>query len=350
MLDTTEQNIYKLENLDTLIKKLIVKGYRVIGPKREDNLVLFREIQSESEIDLSQVNTNSSIKDLLFPRSEKILSFEFVEKKVEIEDPRESFKKTVIIGAKPCDTASLPVMDKLFQDDCSDPFWTRKRNSTTIISFACTKCDEYCFCTSVGLSPDSKKGADIMLTEGKSGEKIVEIITDKGSNLAKELTEIFNDNTNVQDDSYVTTIDQDRISKVETVFDVGKVKQWLDNNFEDVLWEEFSRQCIGCGACTFLCPTCHCFDIVDEGTLNKGDRLKNWDACQMKTFTVHTSGHNPRSSQAQRWRQRIMHKFKYYVDKFDEILCVGCGRCSRHCPVDMNISECLSLIAEKNND
>ncbi|MGR3219674.1 MAG: 4Fe-4S dicluster domain-containing protein, partial [Candidatus Anammoxibacter sp.] len=234
--------------------------------------------------------------------------------------------------------------------DCTDPFWVRNRDLTTIISFACTKCDEYCFCTSVGLSPASKKGADIMIAEGKSGEKIVEIITDKGSDLANELTEIFKNDANNQDAGSDNTIDCVDVSEVTTEFDADKVKRWLDSNFEDDLWEEFSRQCIGCGACTFLCPTCHCFDIVDEGTLNKGDRLKNWDACQMKTFTVHTSGHNPRSSQAQRWRQRIMHKFKYYVDKFDEILCVGCGRCSRHCSVDMNISECLSLIAGKNND
>lgn len=348
MVETIEQNIYRLENLDTLIKRLIAMDYTVIGPKKEGRLVLFQEIQSGSEIHLDQVNTNNSIKDLFFPRSEKILSFRFAEKRVEIEDPPETFRKTVIIGAKPCDTASLPILDKLFQHDCCDPFWFSKRNATTIISIACDKCDEYCFCTSVGLSPVSKNGGDILLTEGETGNKIAEAITDKGANLLDELTDVFDKNAlNNHDCDNANNFCQNKISVVEPKFEADKVKQWLDDNFEDTLWEEFSRQCIGCGACTFMCPTCHCFDIVDEGSLDKGDRLKNWDACQMKTFTMHTSGHNPRSSQYQRWRQRIMHKFRYYVDKFNEILCVGCGRCSRYCPVDMNLSECLSLISEK---
>ena len=351
MVETANQNIYKLESIETLIKNLIDKDYRVIAPKKEDDsdIVMFQEIASESAIHLDQVNTNNSIKEMFFPRSEKILSFKFAEKKVEIEDPHESLKKTVVIGAKPCDTASLPIMDKLFQDDCCDKFWINKRESIIVISVACTKCDEYCFCTSVGLSPSSRKGADIMIFDDESGNLVAEVVTDNGNKLINDFTSLFvKDGTINSGSNNDTTFNQNNVSVVEEKFQTDKVKQWLDSNFENSFWEEFSRQCIGCGACTFLCPTCHCFDIVDEGTLNKGARLKNWDACQMKTFTMHTSGHNPRSSQDQRWRQRIMHKFKYYVDKFDDILCVGCGRCSRHCPVDMNISECLSLIQEKN--
>ena len=337
--------IYKLEGIDALIKKLTSKGYRVIGPKKEDNLEFFGEIQSGGNICRNQINPNNSIKEFFLPRCEKVLSFKYVSKKVKIKEPREITGKTVIIGAKPCDTASLPILDKLFANDCADKFWFEKRELTTVISIACTKCDEYCFCTSVNLSPNSKKGCDIMLTEEQAGRFFAETVTDKGENLANEVLGILSKCDNISQEQ----IDRAslKISKVDKKFNHDKVKQRLDVNFENDLWAEFSRQCIGCGTCTFLCPTCHCFDIVDEGKLNNGSRLKNWDACQMKTFTVHTSGHNPRETQDQRWRQRIMHKFRYYVDKFDEILCVGCGRCSRHCPVDMNISECLTLIEEK---
>ncbi|MBM4036093.1 MAG: 4Fe-4S ferredoxin, partial [Planctomycetes bacterium] len=101
----------------------------------------------------------------------------------------------------------------------------------------------------------------------------------------------------------------------------------------------------GCGCCTFLCPTCHCFDIADEGTYRRGARRKNWDGCQFSLFTLHASGHNPRPDQAARWRNRVQHKYTNYVSKFGHRSCVGCGRCIRHCPVNMNILAQLQQIA-----
>ncbi len=339
MAEVKEETNLKLDNIAGLVDKLISNGYRVIAPKKQERLVLFEEVKSGTEVCLDQVNTNNSIKEFFLPRCEKVLTYKREAKKLEVEEPAVETKKTVIIGSKPCDSASLPVLDKIFGQDPVDSFWFNKRELTTVIGIACTKCDEYCFCTSVDVTPDSKSGSDIILTEGTSGKFSVASVTDKGTGLVNDLSDVFSPGDG--NEKHLP------ISAVGNKVDSGKVKEWLDNNFEDDLWEEFSRQCIGCGTCTFLCPTCHCFDIVDEGKLNKGSRLKNWDACQMETFTTHTSGHNPRSSQDQRWRQRIMHKFRYYVDKFDSILCVGCGRCSRHCPVDMNILECLLLIAKK---
>ena len=171
---------------------------------------------------------------------------------------------------------------------------------------------------------------------------LVETVTEKGEGLVEGLDSVFAD-------SPVTETLSRQVADVEKKFDTDKVKPWLDKNFEHNVWAEFSMKCISCGACTFVCPTCHCFDIVDECTMSKGDRIKNWDGCQFKMFTLHTSGHNPRATQDQRWRQRIMHKFKYYVEKFDSTLCVGCGRCSRVCPADMNISEMLEIISTDEN-
>lgn len=374
MVITLEHNLLKLESITTLASYLISKGYKVIAPKKENNLVLFGSIRSGSEISLDHVSANNSIKEFFLPCTEEILLFRFTNKMVEIEDPPDQSQKAVIIGAKPCDTASLPILDKIFHDEFKDGFWFKKRDSTTIISIACTRCDDYCFCTSVGLSPDSKSGSDIMLIERAEAGFFVEGITAKGKRLLEGLSEIldkeedatlyknegavlasnpsFNGDCNedIYNSNNKANLNSNNICKTcipEKKFDFARVKQWLDNNFDDPFWTEFSRQCLGCGVCTFLCPTCHCFDIVDEGNIDKGARLKNWDSCQMKMFTMHTSGHNPRSTQDQRWRQRIMHKFRYYVDKFDSILCVGCGRCSRYCPVDMNISECLSQISNK---
>jgi len=129
-------------------------------------------------------------------------------------------------------------------------------------------------------------------------------------------------------------------------FDAKALEQKLAGKFENPVWLEQSLRCLGCGACAFVCPTCVCFDIQDEADTRGGQRLRAWDSCGLRLFTLHASGHNPRSKQSQRWRQRIYHKFAYYPDRWGTLGCVGCGKCSRACPVDMNLKEHLAQAAE----
>ena len=117
--------------------------------------------------------------------------------------------------------------------------------------------------------------------------------------------------------------------------------------FDSPFWDDESMSCIRCGICTYLCPTCHCFDINDEVISSyplKGKRVRTWDNCQFPDFTMHSSGHNPRPDKASRLRQRILHKYNYFVEKYGHYQCTGCGRCVSKCPVGIDIIEVLNKV------
>jgi len=332
-----EEKAFKLKELKELIEQLIQEGYRVIAPTKVGELVLFKEVKSFSEITRDYLNPVRPIKEFFFPRTEKVLAYDLDKGGIKVECPEKNFPRTVIVGTRPYDAASLPILDEVFSSDYRDDLYQARREATTIISISCPSFDDSCFCTSVGYSPASREGSDILLTEVSEDAYQAAVLTDKGEKLRSEAGNLF-------EEGAMTKTDEGKIPPVK--FDPEKIKPWLDDNFEHEFWKEISLKCLGCGSCSYLCPTCHCFDILDEAAFNKGERVRTWDACSFSLFTLHTSGHNPRPCQSNRFRQRIMHKYKYYPERFNRKACVGCGRCLRSCPVNMNMVEILSRIAE----
>ena len=323
-----------------LIDSLIKTSSEVVAPVVVNNVSMFQKIASADQVMMpdTYINTVRSAKQHFFPVTEPIVKFAYEGKDVKVADVVEEFAETVIVGLRPCDAAAFSTIDLIFNYEYKDKFFIKRRETSTLITVACEKADEACFCTSFNLQPDSIDGSDILLKKDKDGTYYAIVATEKGERLVNKINNFGKNEEEIAGNDIYNKVKEN----IKAPLDRDKIKDWLDKNFDNAFWDDYSSRCLGCASCAFLCPTCHCFDIVDELHYDKGIRRKNWDACQFPVFTLHSSGHNPRDLQAKRYRQRVMHKFKYYSDRFEKALCTGCGRCIRACPVNLDIYDVVA--------
>jgi len=355
------------DDLRTLTGDLLAAGTEVIAPVAIDICqspsaiaasactrpgvapveIEYRRLASATELDLGRGLPELSLKGYFLPEHEALCRWHQHGTTVEVEPVPTEFAPRVVLAAKPCDSAALAVVDQVMNWDYHDELWNGRRAATTIINLACPVIDEGCFCTAVGAAPDDVKGADGLLTPVDGGY-ILEVTTEKGRALATAHEARLS--ADVPADTLGRQADDERAAVRARVagnleIDAASVRDWIDTHFEDPLLASLANRCNGCGACTSVCPTCHCFDIVDEEEgVGHGTRRRLWDTCQSPTFTLHASGHNPRDDQNVRYRQRINHKFSIYPLKFGEVLCTGCGRCTRVCHAGQDLIEILSEI------
>lgn len=338
-----EKRLIKKDALAGIAKKMAGDLLVWAPVKKEDN-VLFAPLGSGDEPFFAYLNSKNAPKNVFFPHTETLMKFTRTPKGMVFSSETNQAAQSVLFGVRPCDAHSFVLLDKLFdQEKYKDGYYIEKRKNTTVISLACVK-PPYatCFCTSVDGEPVSADGADILLTD-IGGDYLVEFITEKGEKLAKYFGETKADAAADTKKSEIATKAKESIaSKIPA----HEIKPILDVNFDNPFWNTIHGKCLACGTCTYMCPTCHCFDISDEVKGSDGVRIRSWDSCMFPLFTKETSGHNPRSSQKERWRQRAMHKFKYYVDMFNAIACVGCGRCVMSCPVNIDIRKVVEDISK----
>jgi sulfhydrogenase subunit beta (sulfur reductase) len=314
-----------------LFEALLASGKIIVAPVRNPSgKVFFQPVQNFAEIDTESVQTTFSAKSVVFPKVEELFAFQRTEEGFEVKASLERLPEIVVWGLHPCDASAFDYMNDFFSRDTPDVYVRKRKEHTTLITFGCSRCDEQCFCTSVGSNPGDTKGSDLLLT--LMGEVYyAEILTDKGAAVLDVAAGFFNPSDTLNKSPY--------LAQPTAHFSMEEIQLRIRDAYERTEWKHLSMGCFGCGTCAFVCPTCTCFDIQDEGTQDKGRRIRCWDACGFGQFTKHASGHNPRTNQTERRRQRLMHKFKYSVETMDVVSCVGCGRCIRSCPSHLNIFE-----------
>jgi ferredoxin len=331
-----DAKLLEREQLLRLVDALIA-DCEVIAPADESS---FSAVASAGEMQLAQLKPAKSPKELVFPQREVLLRYALAGDEVALDDPPPpAAVDRVLIGTRPCDAAAFPVIDALFGWDDVDAAYFERREHTTVVSIACDQPCETCFCTSVGGSPAGIEGSDLLLTPLREGNYHVQVISERGRSLVERYERFFRASDQAHDRERALLEDEWQAA-IERTVDLDDIEM---ADFESPVWETLAQACVDCGICTFLCPTCHCFDIQDEGDPNQGERVRVWDACTFYEYTRTHAG-QPRPTHYRRYRQRIMHKFRYYPENMGKVLCVGCGRCIQYCPVRIDLRVVLEAV------
>ncbi len=337
-----------LSNADALFKEIAKSAKLYIPVDLEKGRVAYKEYADGMKMS-DALKTDRSAKDFFFPQTENLMSFKTEGKSIEIIDDRKESEDFVIFGVRGCDVLSLEVLDRVFLAEPVDTYYATRREHGIIISMACSRPVETCFCQTFGVDASAPAG-DIVCYKTET-DFIFEGKTEKGMALLNKLDGVTTDGGEEDAKREQAKIKEtlNKLPLKDLKADAfGKDK--TDEYFNRPEWKTLSESCLGCGTCTFVCPTCQCYDIKDFKTKSGVQRFRCWDSCMYSDFTKMSAG-QPRLTQVERFRQRFMHKLVYFPTNNDGMFsCVGCGRCIAKCPISMNIVKVMKTLGGKENE
>ncbi len=328
----------KLANLGGWLSA-INETQRVYLPIEAADQVNYGVWTPDSVVRLDALRTVKSAKDAFFPQVENMMNFKTEGKNVSVEMIDPKVENFVVLGVRACDAKSFEILDRVFLSDPYDPFYAARREHSTVVTLACGRPDENCFCVNFGIDPADPKGDATMWIVDDT--IYLRASTEKGEALVKDLEDA---------DTAPVEAQQAKTREICEKLPFGKLNlkgfdgDHLMEKFNNPKWAELSRACLGCGTCTFVCPTCQCYDIRDFDTGNGVQRYRCWDSCMYSDFTLMAHGTN-RPTQVERFRQRFMHKLVYFPSNNEGMYsCVGCGRCLAKCPQNLNIVKVIKAL------
>jgi ferredoxin len=303
---------------------------------------------------------------LLFPRSERLYTYDTKTGAVATPSPGGNI---VLVGIRPCDVRGIERLDKVFLgEEYADPYYRDRRENLTMVALACNEPEATCFCDSIGGDPCHAPGADIVMKD--VGDAFALAIGTERGERAKSLIASFikededrpdaspgssalnneerpgtsSDSSALNNEERPGAVPAQCSLKIESPDDLHEK---LIASFDDPMWESLSEACLGCGCCSYICPTCYCFDIGRDNSGSAGAAFRCWDSCMFSDYSRMAGGHNPRPTKKERLRNRYLHKLAYFTERHGEALCVGCGRCIDKCPSCLDITNVPDMIIGK---
>ena len=344
--------MYKIakENLSALFQ-LIAGNQELYLPVKKAGQVNFAAWTEEAEVDLDTLKSTKSPKDAFFPQSENLYTCVKEGKKISIEPETLKEQDFVVFGMKACDVRGVEVLDKVFLCDPVDTFYAARRKHGTIVVMACHEPEETCFCKVFGI--DCAEPVADVATWMVEGNLYWKALTEKGEALTKAVESVL-ENADAEAEKVEAEKAAIRAIVEKLPYSNLSLEGWngeaLTEKFNSPVWEDLYKPCLACGTCTFVCPTCQCYDIKDYNTGHDVKRYRCWDSCMYSDFTMMAHGNN-RTSQLQRFRQRFMHKLVYFPANNNGMYsCVGCGRCVEKCPSSLNIVKVIKAFEKEGGE
>jgi sulfhydrogenase subunit beta (sulfur reductase) len=360
----------KKENIKPLLEKLSL-DFDVHIPVQDNrtSVIEFAHLDSlneNNEINLKE-KTRKSPKSLFFAATENLFEFEYIKDtqkpdvnliKLDEEKNGQNInkKKKLVFGLKPCDAKGIKNLDLVFNENGkNDISYSENRAGSILVSIGCNNIFNDCFCLTVNGHPFDFENADIGLMD--MGDFLIVSKTGQNSqvkDLIENNREYFEEKDSDEEikksmDKVIAASEEKLKSYMKNADGVRAGKTMEQEFKKDTIWKKISDKCVSCGACTYVCPTCVCFNIGDEIRENKGERYRCWDFCTNYNYTLEASGHNPRSEIFNRYRNKINCKFHYFYKRNKTLYCVGCGRCVEVCPVGMDIRDIITIFSPSND-
>lgn len=346
-----DKYILKKDHLKSFLRKL-TKEYRLVAPVLNPHGdTMFTPIEAIDDQDIDLVNQpQNSIKPFFFPQNETICTYSAKSPgDYRIREAELQTEPSIFFGIRPCDLNAILYMDVIFQRDAKDPFYLRRRKTSLLIGLNCNKPFPNCFCNATKSGPYMEYGSDLQFTD--LGDRyLVEVGRALGRKILDRWQQFFTEASSADSDARYQAFLESRGAFSRQIHVDQAIKRIKDNAVNDDVWSFLSQRCQDCGGCTFVCPTCTCFNITDQPTSDtEGLRIRSWDACTFSGFTRMAGDHNPVLRSTGAIKQRFMHKLHYDVIDHGRPSCVGCGRCVGICFGGTDIVRFINLSCQENS-
>ncbi|MCF7805525.1 MAG: 4Fe-4S dicluster domain-containing protein [Candidatus Marinimicrobia bacterium] len=302
--------------------------------KGKDNYI-FGKMEDPQDMAWEYLRTITPPKKYMTPPKETLVSYD-TNMGYEEVDP-EYPERQILFGVHPCDIHGIKILDMIFDGEYNDTYYYKRRKDVAIIGLSCTP-DDKCFCRSMG-TDFVETGFDLFLSELEKSY-LVAVGSGFGDQIIQHTQDLLRTPTDDDRREYLETRNSRR-EEFQVELDTSDLPYILDLERESEVWDEIGAQCLVCGSCSMVCPTCYCFNIYDKQNLDgqTGDRMREWDSCLFKNYTRVAGGETFRDTRADRVKNRYLHKQRHFVEEFGRPSCVGCGRCIDACPAGINVVE-----------